>query len=93
MIQVAMFHCNIFMKYLLTSLYICNSKVYLQVLQETDEEIRNNFSELLARFYLAFESIHKYITDLNFYVKKLNQEDYQSSGSAESSEDGKQLMV
>ncbi|KAL2712235.1 WASH complex subunit 5 [Vespula squamosa] len=62
------------------------------VLQETDEEIRNNFSELLARFYLAFESIHKYITDLNFYVKKLNQEDYQSSGSVESSEDGKQLM-
>ncbi|KAF7380584.1 hypothetical protein HZH68_016449 [Vespula germanica] len=62
------------------------------VLQETDEEIRNNFSELLARFYLAFESIHKYITDLNFYVKKLNQEDYQSSSSVESSEDGKQLM-
>ncbi|XP_047367322.1 WASH complex subunit 5 isoform X2 [Vespa velutina] len=61
-------------------------------LQETDEEIRNNFSELLARFYLAFESIHKYITDLNFYVKKLNQEDYQSSGSVESFEDGKQLM-
>ncbi|XP_043487767.1 WASH complex subunit 5 isoform X1 [Polistes fuscatus] len=62
------------------------------VLQETDEEIRNNFSELLSRFYLAFESIHKYITDLNFYVEKLNQEDYQSSGTVESSEDGKQLM-
>ncbi|KAK2579644.1 hypothetical protein KPH14_011569 [Odynerus spinipes] len=62
------------------------------VLQETDEEIRNNFSELLVRFYLAFESIHKYVTDLNFYIKKLNQEDYQSSGSVEYSEDGKQLM-
>ncbi|XP_015187762.1 PREDICTED: WASH complex subunit strumpellin isoform X2 [Polistes dominula] len=62
------------------------------VLQETDEEIRNNFSELLSRFYLAFESIHKYITDLNFYIEKLNQEDYQSSSTVESSEDGKQLM-
>lgn len=62
------------------------------ILQETDEEIRNNFSELLVRFYLAFESIHKYVTDLNFYIEKLNQEDYQSSGSVESSEDGKQLM-
>ena len=43
-------------------LYI--SYYYLQTLQDLDEEFRENHIEILSRFYKAFESIHKYITDL-----------------------------
>jgi len=34
-------------------------------LQDLDEEFRENNIEILSRFYLAFESVHKYIMDLN----------------------------
>lgn len=34
-------------------------------LQDLDEEFRENNIEILSRFYLAFESVHKYIVDLN----------------------------
>ncbi|EZA48313.1 hypothetical protein DMN91_008109 [Ooceraea biroi] len=63
-------------------------------LQETDEELRNNFSDILTRFYLAFESIHKYVTDLNFYVDELGDGIYihQSVDSIMFNEEGKQLM-
>ncbi|XP_020285658.1 WASH complex subunit strumpellin [Pseudomyrmex gracilis] len=63
-------------------------------LQETDEELRNNFSDILARFYLAFESIHKYVTDLNFYIDELGDGVYihQSLDSIMFNEEGKQLM-
>jgi len=66
-----------------------------QVLQETDEELRNNFSDILTRFYLAFESIHKYVTDLNFYIDELGDGIYihQSVDSIMFNEEGKQLMV
>lgn len=66
-----------------------------QVLQETDEELRNNFSDILTRFYLAFESIHKYVTDLNFYIEELGDGVYihQSVDSIMFNEEGKQLMV
>lgn len=33
-------------------------------LQDIDEEFRENNIEILSRFYLAFESVHKYIVDL-----------------------------
>lgn len=36
-------------------------------LQDLDEEFRENNIEILSRFYLAFESVHKYIVDLNRY--------------------------
>ncbi|KYM92896.1 WASH complex subunit strumpellin [Atta colombica] len=64
------------------------------VLQETDEELRNNFSDILTRFYLAFESIHKYVTDLNFYIDELGDGVYihQSVDSIMFNEEGKQLM-
>ncbi|XP_014473018.1 PREDICTED: WASH complex subunit strumpellin isoform X2 [Dinoponera quadriceps] len=64
------------------------------VLQETDEELRNNFSDILTRFYLAFESIHKYVTDLNFYIDELGDGVYihQSLDSIMFNEEGKQLM-
>lgn len=68
---------------------------FSQTLQETDEELRNNFSDLLTRFYLALESIHKYVTDLNFYVDELADGIYihQSVDSVIFNEEGKQLMV
>ena len=33
-------------------------------LQDLDDEFRENNLEILSRFYLAFESVHKYIVDL-----------------------------
>ena len=36
-----------------------------QDLQDRDEEFRDNHLEILTRFYKAFESIHKYVTDMN----------------------------
>jgi len=68
---------------------------FFQTLQETDEELRNNFSDILTRFYLAFESIHKYVTDLNFYIDELGDGVYihQSVDSIMFNEEGKQLMV
>ncbi|KAK9307552.1 hypothetical protein QLX08_002167 [Tetragonisca angustula] len=64
------------------------------VLQETDEELRNNFSDIISRFYLAFESIHKYITDLNLYVDELGDGMYihQSVDTIMLNEEGRQLM-
>ena len=37
----------------------------LQELQDLDEEFRENHLDIITRFYLAFESIYKYVTDLN----------------------------
>ena len=34
-------------------------------LQDLDDEFRENHIDMLSRFYLAFESIHKYVSDLN----------------------------
>jgi len=36
-----------------------------QGLEDIDEEFKENNLEILTRFYQAFESIHKYVTDLN----------------------------
>ncbi|XP_051156223.1 WASH complex subunit 5 isoform X2 [Leptopilina boulardi] len=63
-------------------------------LQSLDEELRNSYSQILLRFYLAFESIHKYITELNAYVDELEEGVYiqQSVESIMLNEEGKQLM-
>lgn len=42
-------------------------------LQEKDDEFRENFMDILARFYLAFESIHKYAFDLNRLLEELDE--------------------
>ena len=34
-------------------------------LQDLDDEFRENHIDMLTRFYLVFESIHKYVSDLN----------------------------
>ncbi|XP_011504242.1 PREDICTED: WASH complex subunit strumpellin [Ceratosolen solmsi marchali] len=64
------------------------------VLQELDEKLRDNYSEILSRFYLGFESIHKYVTDLNSYIDELEDETYiqQSTESLMLNEEGKQLI-
>ncbi|KZC05129.1 PREDICTED: WASH complex subunit strumpellin [Dufourea novaeangliae] len=64
------------------------------VLQETDEELRNNYSDIISRFYSAFEGIHKYVTDLNLYMDELGDGIYihQSIDSIMLNEEGRQLM-
>lgn len=63
-------------------------------LQDLDEEFRENHIEILTRFYLAFESIHKYIVDLNRYLEELEEGVYiqQTVESVLLNSDGKQLL-
>ena len=42
--------------------------VFIQELQDLDSEFRDNHIDILTRFFLAFESVYKYITDLNRLV-------------------------
>ena len=60
-----------------------------------DEELRKNYIEILTRFYLAFESVHKYILDLNVYLNDLEEGIYiqNSLESVLLNDEGKQLMV
>ncbi|XP_058869714.1 WASH complex subunit 5 isoform X2 [Acipenser ruthenus] len=63
-------------------------------LQDLDEEFRDNNIEILSRFYFAFESVHKYIVDLNRYLEDLNEGVYiqQTLETVLLNEDGKQLL-
>lgn len=63
-------------------------------LQDLDEEFRENNIEILTRFYLAFQSVHKYIVDLNRYLDDLNEGVYiqQTLETVLLNEDGKQLL-
>ncbi|XP_074640557.1 WASH complex subunit 5-like isoform X2 [Tubulanus polymorphus] len=63
-------------------------------LQDLDEEFRENHIEILTRFYLAFESVHKYVVDLNHYISELDECVYvhQTLESVLLNEDGKQLL-
>nr|XP_018671591.1 WASH complex subunit 5 isoform X1 [Ciona intestinalis] len=63
-------------------------------LQDIDEEFRENNLPILTRFYLAFESIHKYVVDLNRFLEELNEGVYiqQTLESVLINQDGKQLM-
>jgi hypothetical protein len=38
-------------------------------LLDLDEELRENYSEIVTRFFLCFESVYKYAVDLNRYEK------------------------
>ncbi|KAL7298837.1 hypothetical protein TKK_0008576 [Trichogramma kaykai] len=64
------------------------------VLQELDEELRKNYSDILSRFYSGFESIHKYITDFNSYIDEMEDGTYlqESFESVMMNEEGKQLI-
>lgn len=66
-----------------------------QQLQDLDEEFRENYSEILTRFYLALESVHKYVGDLNHFLSDLEEGLYiqQTLESVIQCDEGKQLMV
>ena len=51
--------------------------------------------EILTRFYKVFESIHRYVTDLNKYLEDLEEGVYiqQTLENVLFNEDGKQLLV
>lgn len=63
-------------------------------LQDLDEEFQENNIEIVTRFYLAFQSVHKYIVDLNRYLDDLNEGVYiqQTLETVLLNEDGKQLL-
>ena len=66
-----------------------------QELQDRDEEFRENHLEILTRFYKAFESIHRYVTDMNRFLEDLEEGVYiqQTLEDVLLNEDGKQLLV
>lgn len=68
---------------------------FLQELSELDKELRENYIDLLTRFYLAFESTHKYATDLKQFIDDLNEGYFiqQTMESVLQDIEGKQLMV
>ncbi|XP_036338292.1 WASH complex subunit homolog 5 isoform X1 [Rhagoletis pomonella] len=63
-------------------------------LQDLDDEVRENYLEILTRFYLAFESTHQYAVDLNQFVDELNRGYYiqQTLESVLQDGEGKQLL-
>uniref|UniRef100_A0A674AH15 WASH complex subunit 5 n=1 Tax=Salmo trutta TaxID=8032 RepID=A0A674AH15_SALTR len=63
-------------------------------LQDLDDEFRENNIEILSRFYLAFESVHKYIVDLIRYLDDLYEGVYiqQTLETVLLNGDGKQLL-
>ncbi|ESP05218.1 hypothetical protein LOTGIDRAFT_180993 [Lottia gigantea] len=63
-------------------------------LQDLDEEFSENHIEILTRFYQAFASVHKYVSDLNRYLEDLDEGVYiqQTLESVFLNDDGKQLM-
>uniref|UniRef100_A0A7M4ETE3 WASH complex subunit 5 n=1 Tax=Crocodylus porosus TaxID=8502 RepID=A0A7M4ETE3_CROPO len=74
---------------------ICEGKLEARPeLLDLDEEFRENNIEILTRFYLAFQSVHKYIVDLNRYLDDLNEGIYiqQTLETVLLNEDGKQLL-
>ncbi|OQV24357.1 WASH complex subunit strumpellin [Hypsibius exemplaris] len=63
-------------------------------LQEVDLDLRENNLDILRRFYLVFESVHKYAVDLNRFIEDLEDGVFiqQSLESVFMNSDGKQLM-
>ncbi|KAI8126229.1 putative WASH complex subunit strumpellin [Lucilia cuprina] len=63
-------------------------------LQDLDDELRENYLDLLTRFYLAFESTHQYASDLQQFIDELNRGYYiqQTLETVLQDEEGKQLM-
>ncbi len=64
-------------------------------MKSLDYELKDNHGELLSRFYKLFESVHRYVTDLQRYLKDLEEGQYIqiSLESIFLDEDGKQLLV
>lgn len=66
-----------------------------QELHDLDDELRENYLDLLTRFYLAFESTHQYASNLQQFIDELNRGYYiqQTLETVLQDEEGKQLMV
>jgi WASH complex subunit strumpellin len=64
-------------------------------LQDLDMEFKQNHIDLLNRFYLIFESVHKYICDLQRFIEDLDEGIYiqQNIDTILFNEDGKQLLT
>ena len=71
---------------------LITSKPELQVL---DDEFKFNHLEILSRFYLAFESIHKFVSDLSRFLEDLEEGIYiqHSIDTLLFNQDGKQLLA
>ncbi|CAG7822895.1 unnamed protein product [Allacma fusca] len=65
------------------------------VLQELDEELRRNYTGIISQFYLLFESIYKYVTDLNRFIDDIEQGFYiqMTIESVLQNGEGKQLLA
>ncbi|KAB0792555.1 hypothetical protein PPYR_14514 [Photinus pyralis] len=65
-----------------------------EALRDLDEEFRDNHIEIINRFYLAFESIHTYVTDLNRFLEELEDGFYihQSLETIFADVEGRQVM-
>ncbi|BET02901.1 kiaa0196 [Nesidiocoris tenuis] len=63
-------------------------------LHEISEEIRDYCGDILQRFYVAYDSVHKYVSDLNSFIEELEDGAYiqQNMETVFLSEDGVQLM-
>lgn len=82
-------------KYLSNQVYydtLIQSKPELQTL---DDEFKFNHLDILTRFYLAFESIHKYVSDLSRFLEDLEEGIYiqQNLDTVLFNQDGKQLLA
>ncbi|CAG0914246.1 unnamed protein product [Notodromas monacha] len=72
-----------------------NSKIESnEKLLDLDEELRENYSEIVTRFFRCFESVYKYAVDLNRFVDDLENGGYihQTLETVFLYDDGKQLM-
>nr|XP_053642494.1 LOW QUALITY PROTEIN: WASH complex subunit 5-like [Cherax quadricarinatus] len=63
-------------------------------LLDIDDEIRESHSNILSRIYAVFESIHRYVTDLNGFLQDLGEGIFiqRTLENMFTNEDGKQLM-
>lgn len=64
-------------------------------LRDLDEEVRENYIDILSRCFLAFESVHQYVSDLKFFIQEVNDGMYiqQSLETILQDSEGKQLLV
>lgn len=75
---------------------LCNyCYFFIKALRDFDEEFRENHIEIIKRFYLIFESIHSYISDLNHYLDELQDGMFihQSIETVFADMEGRQLLV
>ncbi|CAG9860794.1 unnamed protein product [Phyllotreta striolata] len=65
-----------------------------EILRDFDEEFRDNYIEIIKRFYLVFEGIHTYVIDLNHFIEEIEEGIYihQTLENIFTDIEGKQIM-